>query len=120
MSYLTHYATLRFQPQAGVRVDENRRLNLEGHHGDAAIRVFVEDTTGRRWRRRPPEPKVRLSISDCTNAISLWFEFDSPERRRNSLHKIDTLLGTLGRFRAALDAECELHEHRCRHSAQTS
>ncbi|HEX4521831.1 MAG TPA: hypothetical protein VH063_19830 [Gaiellaceae bacterium] len=39
----------------------------------------------------------------------------SPERRQNSLHKIDTLLGSLTRFRAALEAECELYEHRCRH-----
>ena len=90
-------------------------LNLEGHHGNASVRVFVEDTTGRPWRRRPPEPKVRLRISDCANEISLWFEVDSPERRENSLHKIDTLLGSLTRFRDALDAECELYEHRCRH-----
>ena len=53
-------------------------LNLEGHHGSASVRVFVEDTTGRRWRRRPPEPKVRLRISDCANEVSLWFDAIRP------------------------------------------
>ena len=119
MSYLTNYATRRLHSIAaasnGVRVDEDRLLNLAGHHGNASVRVFVEDTTGRRWSRKPPEPKVRLRISDCSYEVSLWFEVDSPERRANSLHKIDTLLGSLTRFRDALDAECELYEHRCHH-----
>lgn len=119
MSYLTSYATALLETEArapsGVRVDEELRLNLPGSHGDASVRVFVQDTTGRRWRRQPPQPKVRLRISDCANEISLWFEIDSPERRENSMHKIDTLLGSLRRFRDALDAECELYEHRCNH-----
>lgn len=119
MSYLTNYATRRLRaPDAqsdGVRVDLERILNLEGHHGRAEIRVFVEDTTGRRWRRQPPEPKIRLSISDCANVIWLAFEVTSPERRENSLHKNETLISTLGRFRDALDAECELYEHRSMH-----
>jgi hypothetical protein len=62
--------------------------------------VFVEDTTFRKWRRRPPEPRIRLRIADCANEISLWF---------------DTLLGALQRFRAALDAEAELYAHRAQH-----
>jgi hypothetical protein len=119
MSYLTNYATRRLHAGAGasdgVRVDEDCLLNLAGHHANASVRVFVEDTTGRRWRRQPPQPKVRLRISDCANEISLWFEVDSPERRENSMHKIDTLLGSLTRFRDALDAECELYEHRSNH-----
>ena len=41
---------------------------------------MVEDTTGRRWRRQPPQPKVRHRIRDCANEISLWFEVDSPEQ----------------------------------------
>ena len=75
----------------------------------------MEDTTYRKWRRRPPESRIRLKIADCTNEISLWFELDSEGARENSLHKIDTLLGALQRFRAALDTEAELYAHRVQH-----
>ena len=119
MSYLTSYATRRLQLAAaaapGVRIDEENLVNLPGFHGGARIRAFVEDTTGRRWRKRPPQPKIRLRITDCSHEIRLWFEVDSPEARENSLHKADTLIDTLTRFRAALDAECELYEHRAVH-----
>jgi len=119
MSYLTNYATRRLQHSTeaaqGIRVDEEKLLNLPGHHAGAFVRVFVEDTTCRRWRKRPPHPKIRLAIADCSNTISLWFEVHSPECRENSLHKADTLIDTLTRFRAALDAECELYEHRAVH-----
>jgi hypothetical protein len=119
MSYLSNYATRRLvaigAASDGVRLDMNRVLNLRGHHSTAEIRAFVEDTTCRRWKRTPPEPKIRLSISDCSHVIWLAFEVDSPERRTNSLHKAHTLIATLTRFRAALEAECELYEHRSLH-----
>jgi hypothetical protein len=114
VSYLTSYATRNPQVQ-GAGVDEKLCLNLPGFHGGAYVRVLVEDTTFRRWRRRPPEPRVRLRIADCSSEISLWFELDSPGARENSRHKIDTLLGALQRFRAALDAEAELYAHREQH-----
>jgi len=79
------------------------------------VRVFVEDTTFHIWRRCPPEPRIRLRIADCSNEISLWFELDSQPLRENSIYKIDTLLGALQRFRAALDAEAELYAHREQH-----
>ena len=115
MSYLTQYALRRPQilgrRRAGrrpARVDERLKLNLPGFHGDAFVRVFVEDTSGHRWRGTPPEPRVRLRIADCENEISLWFELEDPQSRVNSLHKIDTLVGSLTRFRAALAAEADL------------
>jgi hypothetical protein len=114
VSYPTAYAT-RAPRARGSGVDEKVPLNLPGFHGQAYVRVFVEDTTFRKWRRRPPEPRVRLRIADCSNEISLWFELDTPEERENSLYKIDTLLGALQRFRAALDAEAELYAHRAEH-----
>ena len=114
MSYLTQYVT-RSPRARGAGVDEKIRLNLPGFHGDAYVRVFVEDTTFRKWRRRPPEPRVRLRITDCSNQISLWFEVNTEAARENSLHKIDTLLDALQRFRAALDAEAELYAHRSQH-----
>ncbi len=120
MSYLTPYAARRpvlgwraGPGRRGVRVDERLELNLPGFHGGAFVRVFVQDTsTKTRWRGAPPEPRVRLRIADCENEISLWFELDSPELRTNSLHKIDTLLGALHRFRDALALEADLHATR--------
>jgi hypothetical protein len=117
VSYLTSYATRNPRVRGGG-VDEKIRLNLPGFHGGAHVRVFVEDTTFRTWRRRPPEPRIRLRIADCSNQISLWFELDSQPARENSLHKIDTLLGALQQFRAALDAEAELYGHREQHRSR--
>ena len=114
MSYLTSYA-LRNPRVRGGGVDEKLQLNLPGFHGGAYVRVFVEDTTFRKWRRRPPEPRIRLRIADCSNEIALWFELNSQAARENSLYKIDTLLDALQRFRAALDAEAELYAHREQH-----
>jgi hypothetical protein len=114
MSYLSSYAT-RNPRVRGVGVDEKIRLNLPGFHGGAYVRIFVEDTTFRRWRRRPPEPRIRLRIADCSNEISLSFELHSPEARENALHKINTLLGAFQRFQSALEAEAELYAHREQH-----
>jgi hypothetical protein len=111
MSYLTSYAT-RNPPVRGRGLDERIALNLPGFHGDAYVRVFVEDTTRRKWRRRPPEPRIRFRIADCANEIALWFELDSPAARHNSLHKIETLLGAVQRFRDALRLEAHLYERR--------
>ncbi|HWT91587.1 MAG TPA: hypothetical protein VN238_01210 [Solirubrobacteraceae bacterium] len=105
LSYLSRFATRA--PSA--RVDERTRLNLPGYHGDASVRVYVEDTGG---RRGDVEPRIRLKISDCDTRISLWFELDTPGDRRNALHKIATLLDALHRFEDALHAEAELAARR--------
>jgi len=115
MSYLTRYATralggVRLEP--GVRVDEYTRLNLPGFHGDAFVRVFVEDTSRRNRRRGISVPKLRLRIADCTNVINLEFSVESSADRMNSLFKIDTLLGAIDRFRDGLRAEAALQAER--------
>jgi hypothetical protein len=115
MSYLTRYATralvgVRLEP--GVRVDEYTRLNLPGFYGGAFVRVFVEDTSRRDPRPGVSEPKLRLRIADCTNVINLEFSVKSSAERKNSLFKIDTLLGALERFRDALRAEAALRAER--------
>jgi len=99
----------------GSGVDERLRLNLPGFDGGAHVRTFVEDTTFRKWKGQPPEPRIRLRMTDCTNEISLWFYVSSDSARENCLYKIDTLLGALHRFRAALEAEAELYAHRAEH-----
>ena len=116
MSYLLQHATRRpllaRRSRRGVRLDERTLLNHPEFDGGAFVRVFVEDTSGRRVRRRIPEPRLRLRIGDCTNQIFLEFGVDSRARRENSLHKIDTLLGALDRFRAGLIDEADLYAAR--------
>jgi hypothetical protein len=93
-------------------VDERTLLNLPAFDGGALVRVFVEDTSARRARRRLPEPRLRPRIGDCDHEIYLEFSVDSRDRRENSLHKIDTLLRALHRFRDGLLAEADLREER--------
>ncbi len=118
MSYLTQYAGRRpassGSGRRGVRVDERTLLNHPQFDGGAFVRAFVEDTSRRksRWRRHPPAPRIRLRIADCINEISLEFSIESAELRENSLFKIETLLGTLSRFRDALAAEAVLYAQR--------
>ena len=116
MSYLMQYATRRptsfGRRRRTVRVDERTPLNLPGFYGDAYVRVFVEDTSRRRFRRRPPSPRLRLRIADCTNEIALEFDVESAPLRENSLHKIDTLLAALHRFREGLADEAALYAER--------
>jgi hypothetical protein len=116
MSYLLTHAARRptsfGRAARGARVDERLVLNLPDFDGGSYVRVFVEDTTGRRVRRRPPAPRIKLRIADCSNTIALEFGVASAESRENSLHKIETLLGALARFREALVAEADLYEHR--------
>lgn len=117
MSYLLQHAARRPTSVAsrrrGARVDERRLLNLPDFDGGAHVRVFVEDTTNRRVRRRHlPSPRLKLRIADCLHEIHLEFSVDSPESRQNSLHKIETLIGALERFRAGLTAEAELRAER--------
>lgn len=97
----------------GARVDERTPLNRPLFDGGAHVRVFVEDTTNRRIRRRRlPSPRLKLRIADCINEIYLSFSVDSAAERENSLHKIETLIATLERFRAGLEAEAELRAAR--------
>jgi hypothetical protein len=112
MSYLTQYAVSRpaaVRRRRGARVDERTLLNRPAFDGGAHVRVYVEDTSNRKLRRRrPPSPRLKLRIADCVNEINLEFSVDSAELRENSLYKIETLIAALERFRAGLTAEAEL------------
>jgi hypothetical protein len=118
MSYLAQYAGRRpssaGSPRRGARVDERTLLNRPNFDGGAYVRVFVEDTSGRklRWRKVPPSPRLRLRIADCINEISLEFSLESAELRDNALFKIDMLIGALERFRDGLAAEADLFVER--------
>lgn len=118
MSYLVQYAVRRptsvGRARRGTRVDERLVLNRPKFDGGAYVRVFVEDTTGRkcRFRHTPPSPRLRLRVADCAHEVNLEFSVDSAELRENSLFKVDTLLGALTRFRDGLAAEAELQAQR--------
>ena len=116
MSYLLQHATRRptsaRRSRNGARVDEQTLLNRPDFCGGAFVRVFVEDTSGKRVRRRPPSPRLRLCIADCANQINLEFAVEAPAVRENSLHKIDSLLAVLHRFRDGLADEAALYAER--------
>jgi hypothetical protein len=116
MSYLVQYAARRpnsaGRGRRGARVDERLVLNRPRFDGGAYVRVFVEDTSARRFRRRPPAPRLRLRLADCAHEVNLEFSVESPELRENALFKADTLLGALTRFREGLAGEAELYARR--------
>jgi hypothetical protein len=117
MSYLVQYAARRPNSpepgrRGGARVDERLVLNRPRFDGGAYVRVFVEDTSARRCRRRPPTPRLRLRVADCAHEVNLEFSVESPELRENALFKADTLVGALTRFREGLAAEAELYARR--------
>jgi hypothetical protein len=117
MSYLVRHAARRpvsVRRSRGARVDECVRLNRELFDGGAFVRVFVEDTSRRvmRFRSRPPVPRLRLRIGDCTKEVNLEFSVESAELRDNALFKMDTLLGALERFRHGLEVEAHLFAER--------
>jgi hypothetical protein len=121
MSYLTLYTLRRpasVRPgRPGARVDEKTLLNRRKFDGGAYVRVLVEDTSAHRVRRhRLPSPRLKLRIADCENEVHLEFSVDSPDIRENSLHKIETLIASLERFRSGLEAEAELRAQRERRS----
>ena len=111
MSYLLQYARRPTPHRGAARVDERLRLNFAMYDGGAEVRVFVEDTTAARYGE-VPSPRLRLRITDCANQIALEFGVETPEQRANSLHKIDTLVGALNRFRDGLIEEAALYAER--------
>jgi hypothetical protein len=118
MSYLAEHlpwrpASAGVSRASGARVDERVVLNLADFDGGARVRAFVEDTSAKRIsRRRIPSPRLKLRVTDCSNAINLEFSVDSAGERQNSLHKIKTLIASLERFRAGLEAEAALRIER--------
>src|SRR5262245_49947117 len=124
MSYLTQYAVSRLasaRGRRGARVDERTLLNRLAFDGGAHVRLYVEDTSNQKVRRRRlPAPRLKLRIADCVNEINLEFSVDTAEVRENSLYKIETLIAALERFRAGLVAEAELRALRERGSRKSA
>jgi len=79
--------------------------------------VALTFVSSSRFRRRHlPSPRLKLRIAECENEIHLEFSVDSAELRENSVYKIDTLIASLERFHAGLQAEAVLRAERERGS----
>ncbi|HVM16805.1 MAG TPA: hypothetical protein VM290_04445 [Gaiellaceae bacterium] len=111
-----------------ARLDERAFLNFPGFHGGAYVVAWVEDTSERELEEPQPwlfglattSPRVILEIADCERRINLEFDLSSEDARANSLHKVDTLVAVLRRFREALAEEARLYEERERALAAES
>jgi hypothetical protein len=109
-----------------ARINERTLLNVPGFHGGAYVYIYVEDTSRRGPWREPDcdgdcgccprnfEPRMVLEISDGERTISLAFDLDTSEGRRNSVHKLDTIVSALRAFRKAFVAEYESYDRRDR------
>ena len=104
-------------------INEREFLNLPGFHDGAYVVAYVEDTSAREIGKRDgwgvelgryvnPRPRIILELADCSNRINLEFELASELHVENSLHKVDTLLAVLARFRAGLVAEADRYRAR--------
>jgi hypothetical protein len=114
-----------------ARVSERVFLNLPGFHRGAYVLAFVEDTSDRHPEREKwcdedcpdcPhnfEPHVVLEVADCRDRIELEFDLDSEAGRRNSLHKLDTLIAALRVFRTGLVEEFDEYDRRERELEET-
>jgi hypothetical protein len=100
-----------------TRVCVREFLNLPGFNAGAYVLAEVQDTS----RREPEEdnngwrnysPSLTLEISDCSRRIGLEFDVCSERELENSLHKVDTLIDALWRFRQGLKEEAALYAKR--------
>jgi hypothetical protein len=105
------------------RINNREFLNLPGFHESAYVVSYVEDTSERCLKpaeesdHNPKvpynfEPRMILEIADCCNDINLEFELYNAHRRKNSFHKIDTLISALQDFRQAMAEESTLYKQR--------
>ena len=84
-----------------------RFLNRGGHHAGAYVVAAVPDSASCRIKDCSHLfcGTLVLDIADCSRVVHLDFDLDTAARRRNSLHKINTLVDVLTRFRDALEVE---------------
>lgn len=103
-----------------TRVCERRFLNKPGFHAGAYIRAEVENTARRKATQGGldynPAPGIVLEIADCHRRVDFAFDVDTAAGRANTLHKLDTMIRVLERFREGVAAELELYVERERAS----
>jgi hypothetical protein len=81
-------------------------LNSRRYHGGAYVLADVSEHMDR-WRDKRGEPHTSvtayasLTIADCSRVVSLALDGESARERANTLRKLDLLIDTLTRLRAA-------------------
>src|SRR4051794_20408363 len=93
-----------------TRVCTREFLNLPGFHAGAYVLAEIEDTSRKEpvrsqdgWQNR--WPNLTLEIADCSRRVNLEFDISCEHELENSLHKVDTLIDALWRFRQGLKQE---------------
>lgn len=95
------------------RVAVREFLNLPGWHGNAYVVAEVVDTSRASVAEGLPVlPRTRLNIADCSNECRFEFDLHTLAGQENSLHKVETLIDALQRFREGLIAEIDLCNER--------
>ncbi len=97
------------------RVRIRKFLNKRGYHAGAYVLAEVEDSTKhKKGKHGWPYVHVDLTLADCSRVVSFDFDLSTAGQRANSLHKVDLMIATLIKFRAALQAEVDLAAERSR------
>ena len=73
----------------------------------AFIIAIVEDTRAIKDVEDKKRGEIELSLADCSDRVSFYFNLNTAEQRANSLLKIRRLAETINEFRRALEAEVE-------------
>jgi hypothetical protein len=73
----------------------------------AYVIAIVEDTREMTEIEDKKRGEIELSLADCNDRISFYFNLNTAEQRRNSLEKIRRLAETINDFRTALETEAE-------------
>ena len=73
----------------------------------AFIIAIVEDTREMKEAEEKKRGEIELSLADCSDRVSFYFNLNTAEQRQNSLEKIRRLAETINDFRAALELEAE-------------
>lgn len=92
-------------------------LNADRRHSTASI--YAEVTREHVLGGEKPSQwdiEAHLSLSDCTRSISLAFDFEDGEAMRNNIYKLDLLVDSVEKFKAAtiaawVDYKKELAEY---------
>jgi hypothetical protein len=73
----------------------------------AYVIAIVEDTRELKDADDKKRGEIELSLADCNDRISFYFNLNTAEQRRNSLEKIKRLAETIDEFRKALEMEAQ-------------
>lgn len=96
-------------------------LNLPGFQTTGAVVAEVENTStwksgkdrdGRDLTKWACDPHVTLQFADCDRATSFDFTFGNEFEHENNLHKVDTMITALTKFRSGLALEQERYMDR--------